>query len=158
MASSAAPNPRVGVSAIIYRPDGKMVTGKRKGSHGAGTWQLPGGHLDYGESILVCAEREVLEETGLKVRGVKIVAVTNDVFEKEGKHYITLFVYCEMEDKTAQPQVLEPQKCDGWHWKTWDDLKQLLPAVSQGGEQGESLFLPLVNLLEQTNNLDDLRP
>ncbi|KAI8713919.1 Nudix hydrolase domain-containing protein [Fusarium sp. LHS14.1] len=154
--ASTAPNPRVGVSAIIYGPDGKMVTGKRKGSHGAGTWQLPGGHLDYGESILVCAEREVLEETGLKVRGIKIVAVTNDVFEKEAKHYITLFVLCEMEDKTAQPQVLEPQKCDGWYWKTWEDLKQLLPAVSQG-EQGESLFLPLVNLLEQTDNLDTLR-
>ncbi|RSM08793.1 hypothetical protein CEP52_004485 [Fusarium oligoseptatum] len=83
--SSAVPNPRVGVSAIIYGPDGKMVTGKRKGSHGAGTWQLPGGHLDYGESLLVCAEREVLEETGLKVKGIKIVAVTNDIFEKGGE-------------------------------------------------------------------------
>lgn len=70
-----------------------------------GTWQLPGGHLDYGESILVCAERETLEETGLKIKGIKVVAVTNDIFEKEGKHYITLFVLCEMEDKTAQPQV-----------------------------------------------------
>lgn len=70
-----------------------------------GTWQLPGGHLEHGESVLVCAEREVLEETGLKVQGVKIVAVTNDVFEEAGKHYITLFVHCEMEDKAAEPQV-----------------------------------------------------
>ncbi|KAF4988691.1 hypothetical protein FDECE_14964 [Fusarium decemcellulare] len=157
--SSAAPHPRVGVAAIIYGPSGKIVAGKRTGSHGAGTWQLPGGHLEYGEEILVCAAREVLEETGLNVRAVKVVAVTNDVFQKEGKHYITLFVRCEMEDPDAQPQVLEPEKCEGWHWKTWEDLKQLVPSTSQGNstEQGESLFLPLVNLFEQTANMDDLR-
>ena len=54
------------------------------------------------------AAREVLEETDLHVKGVKICAVTNDVFTKEGKHYITLFAWCEMEDKTAVPKVLFP--------------------------------------------------
>ncbi|KAF4982600.1 hypothetical protein FZEAL_1832 [Fusarium zealandicum] len=159
--SSQAPHPRVGVAAIIYGRDGKVVAGKRTGSHGAGTWQLPGGHLEHGESILTCAEREVLEETGLKVRGVKVVAVTNDVFHKEGKHYITLFTSCEMEDENAQPEVLEPEKCEGWHWKTWEELKQLLPQAEAKGEtesQGDSLFLPLVNLFEQNANLGDLRP
>jgi 8-oxo-dGTP diphosphatase len=67
--------------------------------------QLPGGHLEYGEEIFACAEREALEETGLKVRGTKLVAVTNDVFEEQGKHYITLFVRCEMVDVDASPQV-----------------------------------------------------
>lgn len=31
--------------------------------------------------------------------------MTNDVFHEENKHYITLFVRCEMEDETAQPEV-----------------------------------------------------
>ncbi|KPM43002.1 hypothetical protein AK830_g3516 [Neonectria ditissima] len=154
--ASELPHPRVGVAAIIYGSDGKFITGKRTGSHGSGTWQLPGGHLEHGESILVCAEREVLEETGLEVRGVKIVAVTNDVFEEAGKHYITLFVHCEMEDKTAEPEVLEPEKCAGWYWKTWEDLKQILHS-QQGETAGEKLFLPMVHLLEQTENLDDLK-
>lgn len=30
------PHPRVGVAAVIFGPDGKLVAGKRKGSHGAG--------------------------------------------------------------------------------------------------------------------------
>ncbi|KAM5343463.1 hypothetical protein ACJ41O_012000 [Fusarium nematophilum] len=150
---SAFPNPRVGVAAIIYGRDGKVVAGKRTGSHGAGTWQLPGGHLDYGESIPNCAEREALEETGLKIRAGKVVAVTNDVFEKEGKHYITIFVRCEMEDENAQPEILEPEKCQGWYWKTWEELKQ----IGTGSSQGESLFLPMVHLFEQTPNLDALR-
>ncbi|KAM0563085.1 hypothetical protein ACHAPJ_001931 [Fusarium lateritium] len=103
--SSEAPNPRVGVAALIYARDGKFLTGRRIGSHGAGTLQLPGGHLDYGESFLECAARETLEETGLKVRPIKVVAVTNDVFEEVHKHYITIFVRCEMVDENAEPQV-----------------------------------------------------
>ncbi|KAF9774947.1 hypothetical protein IL306_006988, partial [Fusarium sp. DS 682] len=66
--STEAPHPRVGVAALIYNHDGKFLTGKRIGSHGAGTIQFPGGHLEYGESFLACAERETLEETGLKIR------------------------------------------------------------------------------------------
>lgn len=31
--------------------------------------------------------------------------MTNDVFEEAGKHYVTLFVRCEMEDPKAQPEV-----------------------------------------------------
>ncbi|KAF6793786.1 Nudix hydrolase 1, partial [Colletotrichum musicola] len=55
--------PRVGVAAIIQRKDGRVVVGKRQSSHGAGTWQLPGGHLEFGESFFDCAARETLEET-----------------------------------------------------------------------------------------------
>lgn len=58
-----------------------------------------------GESFFACAERETLEETGLRVKGVKVVAVTNDVFDAESKHYITIFVQCVMEDSEAKPQV-----------------------------------------------------
>lgn len=52
-----------------------------------------------------CAERETLEETGLKVKGRKVAHVTNDVFSDLGKHYITIFVICEMLDEGAQPEV-----------------------------------------------------
>lgn len=52
-----------------------------------------------------CAERETLEETGLKVKGRKVAHVTNDVFSDLGKHYITIFVICEMLDQNAQPAV-----------------------------------------------------
>lgn len=98
-----------------------------------------------------------------------MVAVTNDVFESEKKHYITIFVRCEMVDENAEPQVcltverwggkliwrfkiLEPKKCAGWYWKNWDDLKEIL-----AGAEEEKLFLPLVNLLGQTNDLESLR-
>ena len=72
-----------------------------------GQWAFPGGHLDQGEDLLACVERETLEETGLVVRGIKIIAVTNDKFIDADKHYITLFAKCERKDAQQQPQVWE---------------------------------------------------
>ncbi|KAI6081080.1 NUDIX hydrolase domain-like protein [Hypoxylon rubiginosum] len=151
MSSTQVYHPRIGVAAIIRDGDGKFVLGKRKGSHGAGTWQFPGGHLEMGESLLYCAERETLEETGLKVKGIKVIAVTNDVFDAENKHYVTIFVQCEREDGSAQPQVLEPEKCEGWHWVGWEDIRRwcehhddnVTPELAQN-----KCFLPIRDLVK----------
>lgn len=61
--------------------------------------------MEHGEDMKECAQREVFEETGLKVRATEVVGWTNDVFEQEKKHYITFFVLCEREDDTEEPQV-----------------------------------------------------
>jgi len=58
-----------------------------------------------GESFFACAERETLEETGLKVKAARVVAVTNDVFDATSKHYITIFVLCVREDPEAEAKV-----------------------------------------------------
>ena len=70
-----------------------------------GTWTFPGGHLDFGESLFGCAERETLEESGLVVRGVNVLGVTNDFFVENSLHYITVWVRCERVDDKQQPQV-----------------------------------------------------
>ncbi|KAH8682615.1 NUDIX hydrolase domain-like protein [Xylariales sp. PMI_506] len=149
---SPMPEPRVGVSALILNSEGKILMGVRIGSHGAGTWQFPGGHLDYGEEISHCAVREVEEETGLAVRSLKHVATTNDIFTKEGKHYVTLFMHCELVDPNAEPKIMEPNKCEKWDWLSWDEIVQM---VTHGGDQKEDknnrgeAFLPIRNLVLQ---------
>lgn len=125
--------PKVGVSVIIKR-DGKVLIGKRKASHGTGTWAFPGGHLEYGESWEDCAKREVAEEVGIAIRNVQFAAVTNDIFQKEEKHYITIFVTCDYE--SGEVKVMEPEKCEEWLWMSWEKLPG-------------PLFLPIENLLLQ---------
>ncbi|MCO7187019.1 MULTISPECIES: NUDIX hydrolase [unclassified Pseudoalteromonas] len=122
---------RVGVAVVIKR-QGKILLGERIGSHGAHTWATPGGHLEMGESVEQCARREVLEETGLTLAQVTKLDYTNDVFESDGKHYITLFVTGECVN--GEPQLLEPGKCLQWRWFSPDSLP-------------EPLFLSLQNLL-----------
>jgi len=79
--------PFVGVAIIVIKED-KVLLGKRKNSHGSGTWQFPGGHLEFNESIKDCARRELFEETGIKIKNISFGPYTNDIFQKEKKHYI----------------------------------------------------------------------
>ena len=101
-----------------------VLLGQRKGSHGAGTWALPGGHLEFGESVEECAAREVKEETGLVVQCLVRGPYTNDLFASEAKHYVTLFVVTN--SIAGEPQLLEPHKCSSWQWFLWSELPQPL--------------------------------
>jgi 8-oxo-dGTP diphosphatase len=125
--------PLVGVAVIIFK-DHMVLLGKRKMSHGDGTWALPGGHLEFNETIEDCAKREVFEETGLFIKNIRYGAFTNDVFSEAQKHYITLFVVSEYDYGILE--LREPYKCHEWAWFSWRDLP-------------DPKFLPLENLLKQ---------
>lgn len=129
--------PFVGVGVIVIEGK-KVLLGKRKGSHGSNTWNFPGGHLEFGESWEECAIREVFEETGMKVINVHFFAATNDIFKKEDKHYITIYMVCEY--KSGEVEVKEPEKCETWSWFKWNNLPK-------------PLFLPIKNLLKQKRHL-----
>ncbi|KAJ3134004.1 hypothetical protein HDU90_005352 [Geranomyces variabilis] len=139
---TAQPVVRVGVGAFVVRADGKFLLGLRASSHGAGTWQLPGGHLEVGESWGECGAREVLEEAGVKIGTPTFVAVTNDVFDPTNKHYITIFVKANCLDAEPVAQVLEPEKCKCWEWVDWEE-------VFGSESRYRPLFLPMTHLREQ---------
>lgn len=125
---------QVGVGVVVVR-SGSVLLGLRSGSHGAGTWAFPGGHLEFGESPEECARREALEETGLAVSPVARAGFTSNVFPSEGKHYVT--VYIEAASLSGSPAVLEPGKCVRWEWFTWSALPSpLFPPVASLVESG----------------------
>ena len=128
--------PKVGLGVIIIK-DNKVLLGQRKNAHGEGTWCPPGGHLEYRETWEECAERETLEETGIKIKNIRFGTVTNDIFTKEDKHYITISMLADYQ--SGEPEVMEPDKCEQWDWFTWDNLPQ-------------PLFVPIQNLLKKGYN------
>lgn len=133
--------PLVGVGVLIIR-DGRVLLGKRRNAHGEGDWSPPGGHLEFGETPEECAAREAREETGLDIANVRLAGVTNSIFTEEHKHYVTLFLVAEC--STGAPELLEPDKCEGWDWYDWESLPT-------------PLFLPLRTLLLQRFDLSQVR-
>ena len=128
---------KIGVAAVVWR-NGQVLMHQRKGSHGAGTWSFPGGHMEEGETPSQAIARELEEETGLVVApsAFRANTFTTDIFRAEGKEYITLYLETEC-PIDSEPEVREPDKCAGWWW------------VTPGDWPGE-LFLPIKNLLLQT--------
>ena len=131
--------PLIGVAVIVIK-NGKILLGKRKNSHGDGTWAFPGGHLEFSESIKDCARREIFEETGIQIKNLRYGPYTNDIFEREDKHYVTLFVLADY--AAGIPAVKEPHKCEEWQWHHWPP-------------QVKPHFLPIVNLLKQDYQLPE---
>lgn len=130
--------PKVGLGVIVIN-NGKILLGKRKGSHGEGTWAFPGGHVEANEKFIETALRELEEETGLTKENIEIIDKnkllpgTNDLFIDEDKHYITLYLRVKL--LNSEPKIMEKDKCLEWKWFSWDDLP-------------EPLFLPLKNLVK----------
>ena len=124
--------PRVGVGVIIAKAD-RVLLLKRRNCHGSGTWSTPGGHLDYGESPERCAVREAKEETSVAIAALEFRGVTNDIFDSEHKHYITIWFKAEY--LSGEPKVAAPDEMSEVGWFEWDNLPS-------------PLFLPLKNLLE----------
>ena len=124
--------PAIGVGIIITKGDQVLLL-KRKYVHGDGSWSTPGGHLEFGESLEECAIREAKEETAVDITDVKFRAITNDVFERDGMHYITIWM--EGRYLSGEPVVNDPHEMAEVGWFAWDALP-------------ETLFLPLQNLLD----------
>jgi 8-oxo-dGTP diphosphatase len=124
---------KIGVAIFIFK-NGKFLMGLRKGSHGADTWSVPGGHLELGESFADTAIRETKEETGLFIKNVRFGAITNDFFPQDKKQYISIWMLADHDH--GEPTETEPDKYVKQSWFDFDHLpkplfhpwNQLLPS------------------------------
>jgi 8-oxo-dGTP diphosphatase len=130
--------PQVGVGVIVRNGD-RILLMKRQNSHGDGTWSMPGGHLEYGESPEECAIREVEEEAGVQITAPTFRTITNDIFEHEGKHYVTIWM--EGRYVSGEARVNSAREMSEVGWFPWNAL----PTPH---------FLPLENLLAKGYTLE----
>lgn len=127
--------PRVGFGVMILK-EGKVLLGKRhedpeKASslmHGEGTWTMPGGKMEFGETFTTACCRETEEETGLKIKkgNLKLISLTDNILPDV--HFVTAGFLCEK--FTGKPKVMEPDEITEWKWFNLDKLpeKVFLPS------------------------------
>ena len=104
--------PIVGIGVFVFNDRGEFPMLKRKGAHGEGTWSLPGGHLEYGESFEEATRREIThEEIGVSVDNICVIGVTSCVLhaEKNQPHYVDIWIACT--HRSGEIRNLEPDKC-----------------------------------------------
>ena len=83
-------SPRVRVSVVLPERNKVLLVRHRKGERKY--WLLPGGGMEFGESIETCATREMLEETGLDIVVKRILCISETIAPDGSRHIFNVYV------------------------------------------------------------------
>ena len=98
-------NPLLTVDIIIEVPDGGFVLIERKNPPYG--WALPGGFVDYGESLEAAALREAREETGLQLEELRQFRAYSDP-DRDPRHHTVTVVF--VAHAMGQPMAADDAK------------------------------------------------
>ncbi|MCX7109614.1 MAG: NUDIX hydrolase [Proteobacteria bacterium] len=114
-----SPRPAIGVSAIIFDQNERVLLIQRGKPPAAGFWHAPGGKLEAGESLVEGVRREVKEETGLDVTIGPIMAVVER--RQEGFHYVIVDFMAYLADPN-QTEIKPADDASAAAWVAEDEL------------------------------------
>ncbi len=116
--------PEIGVGGVVFK-QGKILLVQRKNPPAQNQWAIPGGRLRFGESLKEACEREILEETGVRVKAGEIVHVF-EVLDRDPQngirfHYVIIDLLAEY--VSGELQAGDDALQVGWF--TPQDIKQI---------------------------------
>ena len=119
--------PRVRVAVVVMQGDDVLLVRHRKGDRTY--WLLPGGGLDYGETIEACARRELHEETGLTIAPKQYLFLSEAIAPDKSRHILNVFLLAEAVGGTLTKP--EEDVIEEIAWKPMRELPglTLFPAI-----------------------------
>jgi len=108
----SADTPRVGCGAAIVQ-DGTILLVLRRKAPEAGCWSLPGGKVDFLESIEDAVRREVFEEIGVEIELGRLLHITQ-MIGTDGQHWVSPVFPAHI--VAGKPENREPAKHAGVAW------------------------------------------
>lgn len=93
-------------AGVVFRGSDVLLV-KRGGPPHQGRWSIPGGSVEEGETVQAAVAREVVEETGVRVRPTRVVLV-HDLIERDSAgrvrfHYAIADILCEYLEGDPMP-------------------------------------------------------
>lgn len=82
--------PAIAVDCVIFNREGHLLLIERKNQPYKGKYALPGGFVEYGETLEAAARRELVEETSLKVGRIHLVGAYSDPQRDPRGHTISV--------------------------------------------------------------------
>lgn len=122
----------VGVGALIFNDEKKILLALRGplAKNERGTWEIPGGAVEFGETLQQALTREIREELGIEINIIKMLHVCDHILPKEHQHWISPTFICQIVKGT--PQNKEPGKCEKIEWFSIEEAKKLpLSTITQ---------------------------
>jgi 8-oxo-dGTP diphosphatase len=108
------------VGAVIYQ-NNSILLQLRNHQPFEDYWALPGGHIEYGESVIPAVEREIKEETGLDLHNIRFFHFYTEYFPDIDWHAVVL-VFLAEGTGIMQKQDTEVKEL---RWFSMDDIDDL---------------------------------
>ena len=124
----------VGVGAAIFNSKGEILIMKRgkKAKNEIGKWEIPGGSVEFNETIENALKREVKEEIGVDIKIIELLGICNHIISDEKQHWIAPTFICKI--TKGIPKILEPEKCEQLEWFSLREAEKLpLSIVTKWG-------------------------
>ncbi len=113
------------VSIIGINKNQEVLLIKRKRDPEAGAWALPGGYVDWNETLVATGTREFKEETGMDITNLKFLGIYDDIHrDKDGRQNVD---HCYSGFITAdQSPQFNPDEVSDMQWFSLDALPNYL--------------------------------
>jgi len=112
----------IGVGVCIRNDAGELLLIKRGplAKNERNCWALPGGGVEYGETLHDALHREIREELGVEIIVGKEIGAFDHIYPEKGIHWIAVIFEGKITEGT--PHICEPEKCSEIGWFGKDSL------------------------------------
>ena len=116
--------PALAVGAVVFR-EGRVLLVKRGNPPAKGVWAIPGGSVELGETLVQAAQREILEETGIRIQPGEPV-FSFETIERDPDGQIRFHYYIvDLEAEYLGGELRAGDDAENAQWVSADQLEHL---------------------------------
>jgi ADP-ribose pyrophosphatase YjhB (NUDIX family) len=120
----------VAVGGVVVRGDDILLVLRGRGA-GTGFWSVPGGRVEFGETLVEAVVREVREETGIDVTVGRFLGWAENMGDDpEPFHYVILDFLAEPADPDAEPHAMDDAADARWVPRSELPVFKLVPDLA----------------------------
>ena len=116
--------PRVAVGAVVIH-DNRVLLVKRGKPPSFGQWAIPGGSVELGETLQAAAEREILEETGVRIEAGEIIYTFENIDFDEEKQPRFHYVIVDLAGRYINGEPVGRDDAEAARWVSADEVANL---------------------------------
>ena len=122
----------ISVGALMFNNQGEIFLSKRSQNtkNERGCWEIPGGAVEFGETLQNAITREIKEEYGIDIILLHQLPAQNHLLPQENQHWVPSAFISKI--KSGQtPKIMEPHKCDAIGWFKLNQLPEPLSVITK---------------------------